>query len=544
MYRIQQIQLSLTEGLECIPQKIKKKLGATDLTIISWEIVKESIDARDKGNIRKIYTVDFEAESKTLNFSKLEKSNSYEYKYVISGTTPLKNPPVIVGFGPAGMFAALILSQMGYKPIVIERGKKVEDRLKDVDRFWAEGCLDENSNVQFGEGGAGTFSDGKLTTRIKDPRVKKVLNEFVKAGANPEILYKQKPHLGTDRLKQIVPNIRKSIVEHGGSIFFESQLTGILLGQKGEICSIIVNGEKEIPTSSLVLAIGHSARDTIRMLYEAGIEITQKPFSMGVRIEHSRRSIDMAQYGVAPGVADLGAADYQLSYRCKNGRGVYTFCMCPGGTVIASSSQRNTVVTNGMSHESRDGENSNSGLLVDVRTEDFEDEHPLAGIAFQEKYERLAFELGGGNYRAPATRLEDFLNGTSSSENPSKKNIDEKSNEKIIGPTYLPGVRFTDITPCMPPFVTEALREAIPALGRRLKGFNREDSIMTAVETRSSSPVRIIRNEDFEANIGGIYPAGEGAGYAGGIVSAAVDGIKIAETIAMKYKNGGIYHEG
>ncbi len=593
-YRIHEIQLKLTEDVECIPQKIKKKLGAPDLKVISWEILKESIDARDKSNIRKTYTVDFEANSKMLNLNKLEKSTPYEYEYVPMGSVPLKNPPIIVGFGPAGMFAALILSQMGYRPIVIERGKKVEDRLKDVEAFWKEGIINENSNVQFGEGGAGTFSDGKLTTRIKDSRVKKVLQELIKAGANPEILYKQKPHLGTDKLNFIVPNIRESIKENGGTILFESQLTGIILGQEGQVRSIMVNGEKEIETSLLILAIGHSARDTIRMIYDNGMEIVQKPFSIGVRIEHSRKLVDVAQYGEAPGVKSLGAADYQLSHRCKNGRGVYTFCMCPGGMVIASSSQKGTVVTNGMSYESRAEENSNSGLLVDVRTEDFEDDHPLAGIAFQEKYERRAFEAGGSNYYAPVTRLRDFLIENESTEeikglmrnetteeikglmtddyvgfkdlmtndyvrlkdltrydytkntsdntvgqNRPNENKHEFCIKDTINPTYKPGVKFTDITSCLPSFVTDALREAIPVLGQRLKGFDRGDSLMTAVETRSSSPVRIIRDEDFQSNIRGIYPAGEGAGYAGGIVSAAVDGIKVAESIAKNYKNGG-----
>lgn len=510
MYRINQIKLDLNENKENIPKKILAKIGNENISITNFKIIRESIDARDKGAIKMVYTVDFSTNidiSKIALKLKLNESPDTDYKFVDLGTKKMKNRPVIVGFGPCGMFAALILSEMGYKPLIIERGNCVEKREIDVQKFWQEGILNEESNVQFGEGGAGTFSDGKLTTQIKDIRIHKVLEELVAAGGDEEILYKQKPHIGTDILRNVVVNIRKKIIENGGEIRFASKLSDIKFTD-GEVNAVQVNGEKWIDTENLVLAIGHSARDTFRMLNKKGIDMAQKPFSMGVRIEHPQKMIDKAQYGRS--YEELGAADYKLSHRCENGRGVYTFCMCPGGEVIVASSQKGGVVTNGMSYHARNSKYANSALLVDVRTSDFGSEHPLAGVEFQEKYERKAFVEGGSNYTAPKSSWKDFVD----------KN--KKGNK---------------VRKCLPEFVVEAMVEALPFLGRRLRGFDSPNAILTAVEARSSSPVRILRDECFESSVKGVYPAGEGAGYAGGITSAAVDGIKIAEKIARKYNS-------
>lgn len=568
MLRIHEIKLDLGEPLSRLPVSIEKKIGCDNLKLKSWKVIKESLDARDKGSIQQVYSVDFEVmgfgnqiaetnqqrvklEEELLKQNKKIKMGvvlPVVYEYPLPRMLPeaMKNckeskalRPVVVGFGPCGMFSALLLAQMGLCPLVIERGKPMEQRTKDVEQFWKNGTLNVSSNVQFGEGGAGAFSDGKLTTQIKDPRVRKVLEELVIAGAEEEIRYKQKPHIGTDVLRNVVVNIRKQILELGGEIQFESQLTGMKLeeipmGEDGNTCvklrSLEVNHEKTIPAEFVILALGHSARDTVKMLYESGVELAQKPFSMGVRIEHPQAMIDEVQYGKKYREYALGAADYKLSHHCKNGRGVYTFCMCPGGMVIAAASENGGVVTNGMSYHSRNLENANGGLLVDVRPEDFGSDHPLAGMAFQEKYEKLAFELGGGNYQAPAQRVGDFMEGRASSAR-------AKKSPTQIQPSYKPGVTWTDLKKCLPQFVTESIKEALPFLGRKLRGFDGKDAVMTALESRSSSPVRIVRGENYSCNIEGLYPGGEGAGYAGGIVSAAVDGIKIAEEIALAYKN-------
>jgi uncharacterized FAD-dependent dehydrogenase len=427
------------------------------------------------------------------------------------------------------MFAGLILSEMGYEPIIIERGKAIAERIKDVDRFWKEGVLDGESNVQFGEGGAGLFSDGKLTTQIKDQRVRKVLEEFVEAGGDSDLLYKQKPHIGTDVLRRIVLSIRNKIIQNGGEILFENKLTDLLLEEDAEgkrIKGIIVNGDRKIDTENLILAVGHSSRDTFRLLSGKGVAMVPKPFSIGVRIEHPQATVNTAQYGNGWESYELGAADYKLSHHCENGRGVYTFCMCPGGYVIGAASHEGCVVTNGMSYHDRGSENANSALLVDVRTEDFSNPSPLAGIDFQEKYEQLAFQAGGGNYNAPAQRLKDFM-----------EYVEDAEEKPAPEPTYRPGVTWTDLSQCLPGFAVNAMREAIPVLGRKLKGFDSGEAVMTGVETRSSSPVRIVRNEGLMSSMEGLYPAGEGAGYAGGIMSAAVDGIRIAEEIVKKYRS-------
>lgn len=567
MLRIHEIKRKIGEGMDVIPLRIIKKLDVKGLEIKEFQPVRESVDARDKAEIRLVYSVDFvpympdrdtaDTEDFLLDRCRgkgvrLERSPDLSYRPVAPGQAELKRRPVITGFGPCGMFAGLILSELGYEPVIIERGKPMAERIRDVDRFWKEGILDEESNVQFGEGGAGLFSDGKLTTQIRDPRVRKVLEEFVAAGGAPELLYKQKPHIGTDILRKIVLNVRKKIIENGGEILFQNRLTDLAVKKETgikKIRGIIVNGEREIETETLILAIGHSARDTFRILDRKGVAMSQKPFSIGVRIEHPQALINGAQYGDAWEEYGLGAADYKLSHHCENGRGVYTFCMCPGGYVIGAASHEGCVVTNGMSFHDRGSSLANSGLLVDVRTEDFSDDSPLAGIEFQEKYERLAFAAGGSNYYAPAQRLEDFMaaspqsateNGPPDSGSPAAESS-ERAAESVcsrpVVPTYRPGVTWADLSQCLPGFAAEAIREAIPVFGRRLRGFDAADAVMTGVETRSSSPVRIMRGRDLTGSLEGLYPAGEGAGYAGGIMSAAVDGIRAAEEIIRKYKS-------
>lgn len=517
MYRISQIKLALGEPKELLPKKIKKKLG-NSIKIKEYKIVKESIDARDKGDIRFVYTVDFDVEqgqgARKIMLKPDPKKNlsiapDMSYKAPEPGVRELKHRPVIAGFGPCGIFCALILAQQGYRPIVLERGKCVSERAEDVQNFWNGGALNTESNVQFGEGGAGTFSDGKLTTGIKDPRIHKVLSEFVSAGAPDEILYKNKPHIGTDLLRDVVANIREEIIRLGGEIRFSSKLVGID-APSGKIKAIkaedVLTGESyTLETENLVLAIGHSARDTFRYAHELGIQMSAKPFSIGVRIEHPQKMVDEAQYGKTKG---LPPAEYKLSHRCENGRGVYTFCMCPGGEVIMSSSQEGGVVTNGMSNHKRDSGTANSGLLVDVRVSDFDGDDVLAGVEFQEKYERLAYKNGGGRYAFPKTCWSKFRDG-------------DKDAKAVID--------------SLPSFAVESIREAMPYLGRKLKGFDDDNAVMKAVETRSSSPVRFFRDDKLQGSIEGLYPAGEGAGYAGGITSAACDGIKVAEKIIEEF---------
>ena len=517
MYRISQIKLALGEPKELLVKKIEKKLSS-NIKIKEYKIVKESIDARDKGDIRFVYTVDFDVEqrqgARKITLKPDPKKNlsiapDMSYKAPEPGVRELKHRPVIAGFGPCGIFCALILAQQGYRPIVLERGKCVSERAEDVQSFWNGGALNTESNVQFGEGGAGTFSDGKLTTGIKDPRIHKVLSEFVSAGAPEEILYKNKPHIGTDLLRDVVANIREEIIRLGGEIRFSSKLVGID-APSGKIKAIkaedILTGESyTLETENLVLAIGHSARDTFRYAHELGIEMSAKPFSIGVRIEHPQEMVDEAQYGKTKG---LPPAEYKLSHRCENGRGVYTFCMCPGGEVIMSSSQEGGVVTNGMSNHKRDSGTANSGLLVDVRVSDFDRDDALAGVEFQEKYERLAYKNSGGRYAFPKTCWSKFRDG-------------DKDAKTVID--------------SLPSFAVESIREAMPYLGRKLKGFDDDNAVMKAVETRSSSPVRFFRDENLQGSIKGLYPAGEGAGYAGGITSAACDGIKVAEKIIEKF---------
>lgn len=494
MYRINQIKLKPGESLDRIPGKIAKKTGAQ---VKEWIIRRESIDARKKNNIQMVYTVDFETDA-VLD---LPLAPEIIYSAPDSGDIKMKHRPVVVGFGPCGIFAALILAECGYNPIVLERGRAMDQRVRDVEHFWKTGELDEVSNVQFGEGGAGTFSDGKLTTGIKDPRINHVLQTFVDAGADPKILYKQKPHIGTDVLRDVVVNIRKDIIDMGGEVRFESQVTDLII-ENGQVTGVQVNGKEIIETNHVIMALGHSSRDTFRMMKDRQLPMEQKQFSIGVRIEHPQVWIDKSQYGDPALAKILGPAEYKLNHHCENGRGVYTFCMCPGGEVIMSASANGTTVTNGMSYSARDGKFANSALLVDVRTSDFPSDDVLAGVEFQEKYEKLAYENGN----PPKCNWGEFTKGNT---------VVEKS---------------------LPEFAAAAMKEAMPYLGRKLRGFDDPSAIMTAVESRSSSPVRIIRNEDYESDIKGIYPAGEGAGYAGGITSAAVDGMRVAEAIIKEYE--------
>jgi hypothetical protein len=439
-----------------------------------------------------------------------------------TGSHRLKHRPVVVGTGPCGLFAALLLAQSGYQPIILERGKQVDERVKDIQKFWETGDLTPNSNVQFGEGGAGTFSDGKLTTQIKNKNITTVLEAFVAAGAPETILYKSKPHIGTDILRKVVKNMRQTIEALGGTFLFETCLTNLKI-EDGRLKAVELNHEKWLPTDVCILAIGHSARDTFEMLYEQGVKMQQKPFAMGMRIEHPQTLIDAAQYKAYAGHPKLGPAEYKLVHHAQNGRAVYSFCMCPGGYVVASASEEGGVVTNGMSEYSRDGENANSAILVSIRPQDFGSAHPLAGVALQRQLERLGYTLGGETYQAPAQRVGDFL-----------KNTPTTAWGKVK-PTYLPGVVMCNLAAHLPAFMVEAITEAMPVFERKIKGFADEDAVFTGFETRSSSPVTILRNLDQLSNIFGLYPAGEGAGYAGGITSAAVDGIEVAHAIMRYY---------
>ena len=494
----------------------KYKINKSD--VLEWSIFKKSIDARKKDNVHYNYSVNLSLrnESKYKKFDTAKK----QIPKTINVKTPNSKRVVIVGAGPSGLFAALTLIQNGVTPIVVEQGDSVENRQRVVENFRNTGTLNTLSNVQFGEGGAGTFSDGKLTSGIHNPFCTKVLEEFVKFGAPQSTLYTAKPHIGTDNLIIIIKNIREYIISKGGKFYFNTKAVDFNI-ENGKISSITCDNNKnlfDIPVSHLILAIGHSARDTFEKLYNKNINMERKNFSVGVRIEHLQEQINLAQYGVHTKL-HLPPADYKLAYHSPSGRSCYTFCMCPGGVVIASSSEKNTIVTNGMSYYSRSGKNANSAVLVNVTPNDFEGTSPLAGIYFQKDLEEKAFVLGGSNYYAPVQRFEDFI-------------ANQKST--FIGsvtPTYLPGVTLSNLNEILPDFVSATLKEGINYFDTKLKGFANPDSILTGVETRSSSPVRIIRNENLVSNISGIYPCGEGAGYAGGIMSAAVDGIKCAVAI-------------
>lgn len=529
MIRVSGIKLSLDQDEADIRKYLLAKLRIKERDLIEYNIFKRSIDARKKDKICFVYTVDavLVNEDKILckfaGDKDVTPTPNLTYEYITPGAVPLKNRPVIIGTGPAGLFAGLILAVMGYRPLLLERGADVDRRTEAVKTFWATGRLDTECNVQFGEGGAGTFSDGKLTTLIRDLRCRKVLEEMVAAGAPAEILYSHKPHVGTDILRHVVKNIRQHIISLGGEVCFNSKVTEILLEQ-GAVTGVVVNDQEKIDTEAVILAIGHSARDTFKMLYDRGVKLSPKAFSIGVRIEHPQSVIDRAQYKQFACHARLGPAEYKLSYHSPSGRSAYTFCMCPGGVVVAAASEEGGVVTNGMSEHARDAANANSALLVGVTPADFGSEHPLAGVEFQRRWERQAYELAGSNYHAPAQLVGDFL-----ADRPSRT-IGQ------VQPSYRKAVTLAELKHCLPRYVVETLKEAILEFDKKLKGFALPDAVLTGVETRSSSPVRIERNEQRESNIAGLYPAGEGAGYAGGIVSAAVDGIRVAEAVAAKYK--------
>ena len=534
MLRINQIRLAPGEPVRSLRSKIARQLKERESDIKDIRIVKESIDARHKKDVRFVYTVDFttgdeqrilrKARKLHINVKSVAETeytaprSGYEGTYRYQGERP-----VVIGTGPCGLFAGLILAEAGLKPLILERGKPVVERSRDVEHFWETGELNVRSNVQFGEGGAGTFSDGKLTTGINDPRIVKVNDEFVEAGAPDTIRYRHMPHIGTDILRTVVKSIRDKIESLGGTIRFATQVTGLRTG-KGVLTGLELENGGILDCRYVILASGNSARDTFTMLHTSGISMIPKPFSAGVRIEHPQDLINYAQYGeVNDSEGRLSAATYKLSYHCKeSGRGVYTFCMCPGGSVIGAASEAGGEVTNGMSRYARDGINANSALLVSVSPEDCIREtgknHPLAGMLFQRQLEQAAFDLGGGNYFAPVETVGHFLG--------------RPNTRPSVEPTYRPGVNWTDLNKCLPDFITEAMVEALPQMARRLRGFDLDGAVMTAVETRSSSPVRILRNEEMQSvSLQGLFPCGEGAGYAGGIMSSAVDGIKAAEKI-------------
>ena len=522
MLRLVNLALPLDYTAEDLRALVSRKLRVPAADLRGISLVRESVDARDKADVHFVLSVDVSLADE----ASLRRHLKPGVAVPVPRREPLPmpqarfaHPPVVVGAGPAGLFAALILARAGACPILIERGKAVEERTQDVQALQENAVLDPESNVQFGEGGAGAFSDGKLTTGIKSPWQREVLDTFVRHGAPEEILWLQKPHIGTDRLKGVVASIRGETLSLGGDVRFSTRLTELRL-QGHHLVGIVTEGARgreEIRTDALLLCIGHSARDTLQALFVQGVRMTQKPFAMGVRIEHPQQLIDQAQYGPSAGHPALRHAEYKLHVPTPDGRGVYSFCMCPGGLVIASASQPGGVVTNGMSFHARDGVNANAALLVGVRPEDFGDDHPLAGFVLQRQIEKAAFALAGGGFQAPAQRVEDFLR-----ERPSRGAGD-------VLPTYRPGVVWTDLHPLFPEFITRNLAYAMPRLDGQLHGFALPDAVMTAPETRSSSPVRLPRDADGMAEgITGLYPAGEGAGYAGGITSAAVDGINAA----------------
>lgn len=529
MVRVSNLSLPLHHTEHDLVIAVAMELGVSARDIAKFSIAKKSLDARTHGDARFVYAVDvLLAGHVVLNEAILKKPTitpSPDTDYHYASVQPKQNAlrPVVIGAGPCGLFGALLLAKSGLRPLLLERGTPVEERIRDVNEFWQLGLLKHNSNALFGEGGAGTFSDGKLTTQIKDRFNRKhwILRQLVAAGAPEEIVYVNKPHIGTDRLVSVVKNIRKSIEAEGGEVRFRSQMTRIIRSH-GTLKAVIINDNEEIAVSYVLLAPGHSARDTFTMLLESGVAITAKAFSIGVRIEHPQQLINQALYGV-PELPGAGPADYKLVHHCANKRSVYTFCMCPGGVVIGVGHEPNTIVTNGMSCYARNGTNANSGLLVGVTPEDFGSSHPLAGMYFQRQWEELAFRSGGGGYKAPVQCIRDLLAGR-----PSQTLGD-------VSPSYLPGVTPTDLRECLPHYVIEAYCEALPALAKKLKEFDLPDAVLTGVETRSSSPIRIERDPFGESiSCKGLFPAGEGAGYAGGIISSAIDGMRAAEEIARR----------
>lgn len=527
-YRLNEIKTEIDVPMSSLPSVIARKLGIRESDIKWWEVRRKSTDSRKKPHIFYVYTVDFTTERKirgAAGIRGLDIVDPEKEKLLppVHGKEKLKGRPVVVGLGPAGLFAGLELARQGYRPIVIERGPAMDARVEAVERFRKDGILDPDANMLFGEGGAGTFSDGKLGTGIKDGLIRHVLSEFRDAGAGEDIMYLAKPHIGTDVLRRVIVNMRQKITEAGGEVVFGTKLESLQISD-GCLDRIVIRTGRRggwLETNAVILAVGHSARDTFEMISDAGLEMQQKPFSIGVRMEHPQALIDAAQYGeenaerfagnsaaaeLEPGM--LAPADYKINYKSSGGRGVYSFCMCPGGEVVVCSTAEGELCVNGMSCRMRDSGTANSGILCDVRTEDFGSDDVLAGVRFQEKYERLAFINGGGDFTPPRCSMKDFLERSPSSD---------------------------PVTGSLPEFASEAIREAVPHFARRIRGYDDPDAVITAVETRSSSPVRIVRDSSGESNIRGIYPAGEGAGYAGGITSAACDGIRAAWHIIERF---------
>ncbi len=541
MLRITEIKLPLDHLEGEVKTAILLKLRIKSEELHNYSIFKRSYDARQKGEIRLVYIVDVSTAREKSLLQQFKKdphvlaTPDMRYRSVAKAPGNLAHRPIVIGTGPCGLFTALLLAQMGFRPIVLERGKKVRDRTVDTFGFWKNRVeFNPESNAQFGEGGAGTFSDGKLYSQVKDPQHygRKVLTELVNAGASPEILYINKPHIGTFKLVGIVQNMRAQIEALGGEIRFQSRVTDIDIVDssncaKGDrqVRGVTLASGEHLRSDHVVLAVGHSARDTFQMLFDQGVYIEAKPFSIGFRIEHPQTMIDTCRFGEQAGHKVLGAADYKLVHHCRNGRSVYSFCMCPGGLVVAATSETGRVVTNGMSQYSRNERNANSGIVVGISPTDYPG-HPLAGIDFQRHLEERAFELGGGTYEAPGQLVGDFIADRSS------------TTLGTVKPSYTPGVHLGNLSQSLPNYAIEAIREALPAFDKQIKGFAMDDAVLTGVETRTSSPIRIKRNEHYQSlNTVGLYPAGEGAGYAGGILSAGIDGIKVAEAVALSILN-------
>jgi uncharacterized FAD-dependent dehydrogenase len=533
MLRLSEIKLPLDHpesALEAAIHARLAELGVARDGLIRYTVFRRAHDARKRADIKLTYIVDVEVKDEAAALKRLADvphcgvTPDMSYKFVAKAPAQLSTPrPVVIGMGPCGLFAGLILAQMGFRPIILERGKAVRERTKDTFGLWRKSVLNPESNVQFGEGGAGTFSDGKLYSQIKDPKHygRKVLDEFVQAGAPEDILYLSRPHIGTFRLVSMVEKMRASIHELGGEVRFETRVEDIDI-DNGQVRGLKLSTGETLRCDHVVLAVGHSARDTFQMLYDRGVFVEAKPFSLGFRIEHPQGVIDRSRFGKFAGHKQLGAADYKVVHHCSNGRAVYSFCMCPGGTVVAATSEPGRVVTNGMSQYSRAERNANAGIVAGITPDDYPG-GPLAGIAFQRKWEERAFELGGGNYMAPGQLVGDFIAGRPSTSLGS------------VVPSYKPGVRPTDLSTALPDYAIEAIREALPQMEKKIAGFAMHDAVLTGVETRTSSPVRVRRGDDYQSvNVKGLYPAGEGAGYAGGIYSAAIDGIEVAEAVALK----------
>jgi uncharacterized FAD-dependent dehydrogenase len=529
MLRITEFKLPIDHADEVLRPALVQRLGLADSELLDFTLFKRSYDARKKSaELCFIYTIDFSVADEAALLKKFSDDRHISvapdtsYKFVGQASEQLAERPLVVGFGPCGIFAALLLAQMGFKPIVLERGKEVRQRTKDTWGLWRKSVLNPESNVQFGEGGAGTFSDGKLYSQIKDPKFlgRKVLHEFVKAGAPEEILYVNKPHIGTFRLTGVVADMREQIIALGGEVRFEQRVTDVQI-EAGQLTGVTLASGEQINSRHVILALGHSARDTFRMLHSRDVFMEAKPFSVGFRIEHPQSLIDQARLGRFAGHPKIGAADYKLVHHAKNGRSVYSFCMCPGGTVVAATSEPERVVTNGMSQYSRNERNANSGIVVGITPEVDYPGGPLAGVELQERLESHAYVMGGRNYNAPGQLVGDFIAGKPTTALGS------------VEPSYKPGINLMDLADALPAFAIEAIREALPAFDKQIKGFAMHDAVLTGIETRTSSPLRITRGDDLQSlNVRGLFPAGEGAGYAGGILSAGVDGIRIAEAVA------------